>query len=177
VQQVSLEPGLARPLNVFFSYSSDSQPFIDGLYRHTSFRAILAAKIFDYRDRSLKIGRLRDGLRKLIADCDLFIAFIGGVYAQNGTTAFEFEQAMQMVIDGKSRVRDVIFVILDADGAAWWNARRKQNDIKQWRDEPVWLDCQNAQGSGPRAFASDTALVTDFNDLARQLRASLEAET
>jgi hypothetical protein len=176
VQQVNTEPAVPRPLNIFFSYSSDNQSFVEGLLRHTSFRTILGAKIADYRDRAVKVLGLREGLRKMISDCDIFVAFIDGEYVKRPTTQFEFEHAIGLVTGGQSRVRDMIFVILDADGLAWWNRRRKESDIQRWRDEPVWLDCQNPHGRGPRAFASDPALVTDFNDLAKQLRDSLQAE-
>jgi hypothetical protein len=174
VQQGNGGPSVARPLNIFFSYSSDNLPFVAGLLRHTSFRTILRGKIWDYRDRSIKVGELREGLRKSMALCDLFVAFIGRAYAAGATTAFEFDHAIKLVTGGTSQLRDMIFVILDADGAAWWESRKNQRDIKQWREDPVWLDCQNVTGSGPRAFDSDTALVTEFNDLAKQLRDKLQ---
>ena len=174
MQQVDAEPAFPRPLNIFFSYSSENLPFVAGLLRHTSFRTILRGKIWDYRDRSIKVGELREGLRKSIGICDLFVAFIGGAYATGATTAFEFEYAIELVTSGKSQLRDIIFVVLDADGAAWWESRRNQRDIKRWRDEPVWLDCQNDTGSGPRAFDADTALVTEFNELAKQVRAKFK---
>jgi TIR domain len=174
MQEANAEPVFTRPLNIFFSYSSDNQPFVNGLLKHTQFRTILAAKIWDYRDRGIKVGELREGLRRSIAACDLFVAFIGGAYVQGSTTAFEFEEAIQMVTGGKSRLRDVIFVIVDADGHDWWNQRKKQGDIKKWRAEPVWIDCQNDQGTGPRNFDADASLVTRFNDLAKDLRARLQ---
>jgi hypothetical protein len=169
-----LRSGASRAPQIFFSYSSQSRKFVSDFARYTGFRRILACKIWDYVDAPVSVGGLRDGLEKRVSDSDAIVAFISGDYSSSANSMFEFDLAVRLVTDrpATSRLVEMAFLVLDADGAAWWDTRRRQPDMQARWPDPVWLDCSNELGTAPADVATPD-LTRKVNSLAGQLRARL----
>jgi hypothetical protein len=170
----TLQSGASRAPQMFFSYSSLSRKFVSDFIKYTGFRKILACKIWDYVDAPVSIGGLRHGLEKRVSDSDAILAFISGDYSSSASSLFEFDLAVRLVTERPpaSRLVEMAFLVLDADGAAWWEDRRRRPDMQARWPDPVWLDCSNELGTAP-GDVTTADLTRRVNSLAEQLRARL----
>lgn len=146
-----LQSGASRAPQMFFSYSSQSRKFVSDFIKYTGFRKILACRIWDYVDAPVSAGGLRHGLEKRVSESDAIVAFISGDYSSSESSLFEFNLAVKLVTDRPrgSRLMEMAFLVLDADGAVWWENRRRQPDMQARWPDPVWLDCSNELGTAP----------------------------
>ncbi len=169
---------IPRALQVFFSYASGNHKFVSDFARFTRFRPILGCKIWNYEKSPISVGGLESELHKRLVQSDVVVAFICGNYARSQATQFEFEAAVKLIADrpAGSQLRTMVFLVLDADGAAWWRQRRRQSDIKDLWNDPVWLDCSNELGTAP-ADVTTADMTRKIDALAEQLQESLTQQS
>ena len=164
-----------KALTAFFSYSSDTERFVTDILERTQFRKIIGCKVVN--DKNISFGSRVEQITKLIDDADLFIAFISGGYSSDPDQFRQLDKAIQSLVNGGSftKLQEVAFVVLDADGETWWARRKTQSDITSWRSDPVDLNCANALGTGPDDVAS-AEMTSKIESMATQIRQALDAK-
>jgi hypothetical protein len=151
----------------FFSYSPNDEKFVKDILESTRFRTIVGCKVVD--EKNVSVGSREEQTTRLIIGADLFIAFISGAYSSDSTMYQQLDKAIQSVKNGASftRLQQVVFLVLDADGEVWWGTRKTQTDITSWCPDPTELNCANALGTGPDEVA---AMTSKIESLASQIR-------